>query len=84
MRRIINEAFEKTRDILEKRRDAVEALARKLIEVESVDADELKRIIDENTHGPIVVPGTKASTSHTKTVIAPVDSPTTGTAERGI
>jgi cell division protease FtsH len=84
VRRIINDAFEKTRDILEKRRDAVEALAKKLMEVESVDADELKRIIDENTHGPIVVPGTKASSSHTKTVIAPVDSPTTGTAERGI
>jgi cell division protease FtsH len=84
VRRIITEAFEKTRDILEKRRDAVDALAKKLMEVESVDADELKRIIDENTHGPLVVPGTKASSSHTKTVIAPVDSPTTGTAERGI
>jgi len=84
VRRIITEAFDKTREIIEIRRDAVEALARKLMEVESVDADELKRIIDENTHGPIVVPGTKASTSHTKTVIAPVDSPATGTAERGI
>src|SRR5436190_4812237 len=71
LRRIITEAFDKTRAIIEKRRDAVEALARKLMEVESVDADELKRIIDENTHGPLVVPGTKASASHTKTVIAP-------------
>jgi cell division protease FtsH len=84
VRRIITEAFEKTRDIIEKRRDAVEALARKLMEVESVDAEVLKQIIDENTHGPLVVPGTKASSSHTKVVIAPVDSPTTGTAERGI
>lgn len=84
VRRIITEAFEKTREILEKRRDAVEALARKLMEVESVDAEVLKQIIDENTHGPLVVPGTKASSSHTRTVIAPVDSPTTGTAERGI
>jgi cell division protease FtsH len=83
VRRIINDAFGKTREILETRRDAVVALATKLMEVESVDAEELKRIIDENTHGPLVVPGTKAS-SHTKTVIAPVDSPATGTAERGI
>jgi cell division protease FtsH len=84
VRRIITEAFDKTRDIIEKRRDAIEALARKLMEVESVDADVLKQIIDDNTHGPLVVPGTKASASHTKTVIAPVDSPATGTAERGI
>jgi cell division protease FtsH len=84
VRRIIGEAFERTREILETRRDAVEALARKLIEVESVDGEELKRIMEENTHGPLVVPGTKAANSHIKTVIAPVDSPATGTAERGI
>jgi cell division protease FtsH len=84
VRRIITEAFDKTREIIETRRDAVEALARKLMEVESVDAEELKKIIEENTHGPLVVPGTKAATSHTKTVISPVDSPATGTAERGI
>lgn len=84
VRRIINEAFEKTREIINTRRAAVEALAHRLIEVESVDADELKRIIDENTHGPLVVPGTKASVGHIKTVIAPIDSPSTGTAERGI
>jgi cell division protease FtsH len=84
VRRIITDAFMKTREILETRRHAVEALSRKLMEVESVDADELKRIIDENTHGPIVVPGTKASPAHVKTVIAPIDSPATGTAERGI
>ncbi len=84
VRRIITEAFDRTREIIETRRDAVEALAKVLMEVESVDADELKRIIEENTHGPLMVPGTKPASSHTKTVIAPVDSPTTGTAERGI
>jgi cell division protease FtsH len=38
------------------------ALTRRLIEVESIDADELRRIIDESTEGPLVVPGTYAST----------------------
>jgi cell division protease FtsH len=28
------------------------------MEVESVDAEELKRILDENSPGPLVVPGT--------------------------
>jgi cell division protease FtsH len=29
-----------------------------LIEVESIDSDELKLIVDENSPGPLVVPGT--------------------------
>ena len=48
------------RHILELRRASLEALTRRLIEVESVDADELKRIIEENSPGPLVVPGTEA------------------------
>jgi cell division protease FtsH len=37
------------------------ALTKRLIEVESVDSAELRRIIDESTEGPLVVPGTFAS-----------------------
>ena len=40
---------------------ALEALTKELIEVESIDANELKRIIDENSPGPLVVPGTEAA-----------------------
>jgi cell division protease FtsH len=58
VRRIIDEAIEKVRHILETRRAALEALTRRLMEVESVDAEELKRILDENSPGPLVVPGT--------------------------
>jgi cell division protease FtsH len=60
VRRIIEESLEKTRKILENRRKALVALTERLIEVESVDYDELKQIIDENSPGPLVVPGTTA------------------------
>lgn len=58
VRRIIDEAIERVRHILESRRPALEALSARLMEVESVNADELARIIDESSPGPHVVPGT--------------------------
>ena len=60
VRRIIDEGIERVKHILEVRREALEALTRKLIEVESIDAAELKRLIDENCRVPLVVPGTTA------------------------
>ena len=59
---IYDELFqqEKVKHILDFRRAALEALTRRLIEVESVDADVLKRIMDEHSPGPHVVPGTAA------------------------
>ena len=58
-RRFIDEAIEKVRHILDLRRASLEALTKRLIDVESIDADELKRIIDENSPTPLVVPGTE-------------------------
>jgi cell division protease FtsH len=58
VKRIIDESVEKVRHILDVRSKALEALTQRLIDVESVDHDELKRIVDENSSGPIVVPGT--------------------------
>ncbi len=58
VKRIINESIEKVRHILATRRTALESLTRRLIEVESVDATELKAIIEQNSPGPLVVPGT--------------------------
>jgi cell division protease FtsH len=63
VKHIIDEMVEKVRKILEARKPALVSLTRRLIEVESIDADELRRIIDESTDGPLVVPGTYASTS---------------------
>ena len=61
VRRIIEESIEKVRHILETRRPALEALTQRLIEVESVNAEELQRLIDENSPSPLVVPGTAES-----------------------
>jgi cell division protease FtsH len=61
VRRILDESIEKVRHILDVRRGALEALTRRLIEVESIDATELKRIIDASSPGPLVVPGTDAA-----------------------
>jgi cell division protease FtsH len=58
VKRIIDESLERVRDILQTCRDALSALAERLMEVESIDADELKRIIEMHSPGPRVVPGT--------------------------
>jgi cell division protease FtsH len=61
VRRVLDEAIEKVRHILDVRRGALEALAKRLIDVESIDASELKRIIEETSPRPLVVPGTDAA-----------------------
>lgn len=61
VKRIIDEAIDKVRYILEARKTSLVALTKRLMEVESVDATELKKIIEENTPGPLVVPGTSAA-----------------------
>lgn len=58
VKRIIDESVERVRHILEVRRSALESLTNRLIEIESVDGDELKRIVEDNSTVPIVVPGT--------------------------
>jgi len=65
VKRIIDESLEKVRHILETRSTALESLTRRLIDVESVDAAELKRIVEEATPGPQVVPGTSPTPSTT-------------------
>ncbi len=58
VKRILDEAISKTRIILSERRSALEAVAQRLIEVEVVDAADLKRIVESTLDGPRVVPGT--------------------------
>jgi cell division protease FtsH len=57
--RILDEALERVRHIVELRREALVALAEQLIEVESIDSADLKRIIEMASPGPLVVPGTE-------------------------
>ena len=55
---IINSSIDLVKQILNSRRTALESLALELMEYESIDATALKRIIEENSHGPLIVPGT--------------------------
>lgn len=58
--RIVDDALIQTRDILDQRREVLEAVTQRLLEVESINNDELMRLIEENSTGPWLVPGTVA------------------------
>ena len=58
VKRIINDCIAEVRRILEVRHNALVALTKRLIEIESIDSEELKTIIDEHSPGPVLVPGT--------------------------
>ena len=61
VKHIIDSSIKEVRKTLNDRREALEALTNRLIEVESVGHDELKQIVDDSTTGPMVVPGTLGS-----------------------
>ena len=82
VKRIIDDSMVKVRDMLEMRRTALEALTRRLIEIESVDADELKRIIEEADPSPRLVPGT-ADASAGRTVENENPQPESRDVQRG-
>ena len=82
VRRVIDEAIEQVRHILETRRPALDAIARRLMEVESIDADELQRILEDCDPVPRIVPGT-AETLPARVAERPApDSRETRTAEQ--
>jgi cell division protease FtsH len=58
--RLINENMAKVKEILVARKASLEALTKRLIEKEVIDAVELKQIIDETSTAPLLVPGTEA------------------------
>jgi cell division protease FtsH len=82
VQRIIHEAIEKVRHILEVRRASLLALTNRLIEIESVDSAELKRIVEEHSPGPVIVPGTTlpARKGSDETAAEP-NNPRTGTCD---
>ncbi|HEX3598652.1 MAG TPA: ATP-dependent zinc metalloprotease FtsH [Lacipirellulaceae bacterium] len=59
VKRILDEGLQRTRHILESRRTALEAISRKLITQEVINATELKQLIEENSSSPMIVPGTE-------------------------
>ena len=60
VKRIVDEALDRVRRILAKRRAALEATSLALIKQEVIDSAELSRIIAENSPSPLIVPGTDA------------------------
>ena len=56
--RIVDDALTQTREILTQRRETLEAVTQRLLEVESIDSDELMRLIEQHSNGPWLVPGT--------------------------
>jgi cell division protease FtsH len=58
--RIIEDALTHTREILEQRREVIEAVTQRLLEVESIDNVELMQLIQSSSNGPWLVPGTVA------------------------
>jgi cell division protease FtsH len=58
VRRIVDAAMERVRRILESRREALEAITRRLIEREVIDGEELRSVIEASTDTPQLVPGT--------------------------
>jgi cell division protease FtsH len=58
VRDIIDTALNRVRDVLTVRKAALQAITDRLIEVEAIDSDELKQIIEANLPGPMLVPGT--------------------------
>ena len=56
--RIIDSSIEKVKHILATRRTALEAIAQELLEKEVIDADDLKRIMEDNAPTATIVPGT--------------------------
>jgi cell division protease FtsH len=81
VRRIVDEAMERVRRIIDTRRTALEAVTRRLMECEVIDGTELKAIVDAHTGAPQLVPGTESDRRPARpAAVDPVEGPA-GTAE---
>ncbi len=65
VKRILDESLRTTADILKTRKAALIAVAEKLIDIETMDGSDLSQIIDEQSSGPQVVPGTAGTVKRT-------------------
>lgn len=63
IKRIIDEASETVHEILTNRRDALEHMSRELVECEVMNAEHLKKILDQYKTSPQISPGTRTSVS---------------------
>ena len=75
VKRIVDDMLHKARHILLERRQALESVTNRLIEVEVIDSDVLRTLIDETLPGPRVMPGTGVATrSSPESTAKPADS----------
>ncbi|XZE52120.1 ATP-dependent zinc metalloprotease FtsH [Planctomycetaceae bacterium SH139] len=64
--RILDEALRQTSEILLQRRDALEAITQRLLEVEQINGEVLMELIEKHSPGPRVVPGSEKSSKSTQ------------------
>jgi cell division protease FtsH len=83
VRRIIDSAIEKVRHILETRRAALDAIAAELLKKEVIDADDLKRLMEENSLTPTIVPGTDGLAKRGKKAVISESKPEMEVSEGG-
>ena len=60
LRKILSDATEEVRAILQGRRASLEAVALRLVEKEVIDGSELRQILELHSPGPKLVPGSLA------------------------
>src|SRR5262249_14123971 len=78
IKHILDDAQSKVRHILQTRRPALEALAQRLIVMETIDNAELKEILEESYPTPKIVPGTSDAANPR---VVPEPTPTKDAAE---
>ncbi len=83
IKRIIDELLKRTKEMMEDRRSALVALTERLMDLEVVDAEELKRVIEETSGGPRIVPGTEVKRHGTPKEINSDDIPPAGAVDQG-
>jgi cell division protease FtsH len=70
VKRILDEGLQRTRHILETRRAALVAVSEQLIKQEVIDSIKLKKIMEETSPSPMIVPGTDADGKKRGPVVA--------------
>jgi cell division protease FtsH len=83
VKRIVDENLERVRTILGERRQALEAVTAALMEHETIDSEQLKRILDETSPGARIVPGTSAEPKRPSIMRSSVDDAAKGDAGAG-
>jgi len=71
VKRLVDEAAHTAHDVLTTRRNVLEHMTRELIEKEVMNADHLKRILDQYKTSPQISPGTFAAPSASETDTTP-------------